>query len=309
MQYPYFENAQFFQPSPKSLNMWLRTRKNSSIGHSSKPGFFQTIQFPQDQSFAIISIVIEFIALVATLYGGFAVYEKNQNFGYLIGSGLVVFVFVAFDFIGVKLHSSERTWRTELKSEIPLLSPILVTPALKKLNAISNKEFSAIMLLAISGILKILALLLLYNTSTSSQTPSPILIIGIVLYLFVIYSHIYHTGYWLSAVATGRSIKKDYEDWVANQRVQGGNPEPAETWIQNFSSTVDIGTGSLSYGRIMLKKSGEIQNTIQYILTCSGILLDEDLSYLYGQLPNNFIPDFSRAIIRMQRNQALLPPV
>lgn len=308
MQYPYFENAHLFQPSPKSLSMWLRTRKAASIGHSSKPGFFQTVQFPQDQSFAIISIFIEIIALISTLYGGLEIYQKNGRLMYLVGAVLMVIVFVAFDYIGVKLHSSERTWRAELKSEIPLLLPIHVQPALKKLESISNKEFSGVMLLALSGLLKILAIVFLF-LSGGGKTPLPALIIFITLYLFVIYAHVYHTGYWLSAIYTGRSIKKDYAIWIANQRVQGGNPEVAENWIQNFDSNIDIGTENLSNGRILLRNNGVRQGKNQYVLTCTGILLDEDLSYLYGQLPHNFIPDFSKAVLRMQRNQALLPPV
>lgn len=309
MQYPYFENAHLFQPSPKSLSMWLRTRKAASIGHSSKPGFFQTVQFPQDQSFAIISIVIEFIALFSTIYGGYSIYQKsaNKDIMYLIIAIFMVIIFVALDYIGIKLHSSERTWRTELKSVIPLLSNIHVQPALKKLESISNKEFSGIMLLALSGLLKILVLALLF--SSGGKPRLEILVVGIILYLFVVYAHIYHTGYWLSAISTGRSIKKDYETWLANQAVQGGNPESAETWIQQFDSNIDLGAEILAYGRIVLKQNGVNQGRIQYILTCTGILLDEDLSYLYGQLPHNFIPDFSRAVLRMQRNQSLLPPV
>jgi len=308
MQYPYFENAHLFQPSPKSLSMWLRTRKSASIGLSSKPGFFQTVQFPQDQSFAIISIFIEIIALISTLYGGFEIYQGNGRLTYLVGAVLLVIVFVAFDYIGVKLHSSERTWRTELKSEIPLLLPIHMQPALKKLESVSNKEFFGVMLLALSGLLKILAILILFGTG-GGKTPLPLLIVGIILYIFVIYAHVYHTGYWLSAIATGRSIKKDHEIWISKQRVQGGNPEHAEDWIQNFDSNIDIGKEVLLNGRICLKNNGIHQGKNQYVLTCTGILLDEDLSYLYGQLPQNFITDFSKAVLRMQRNQALLPPV
>jgi hypothetical protein len=117
MQSPYYQNASTFKPSVATLNEWLKTRKSNS---SIKPGLFETVGYSSDAGWSLVAILIEFSALLLTVFGAWSIYSHNHKLSIVISAVVVVILFVAFDAIGILLHEHDKSSKTKIKSVIIL---------------------------------------------------------------------------------------------------------------------------------------------------------------------------------------------
>jgi hypothetical protein len=305
---PYYQNRNQFIPSQAVLNDWLNTNKSNS---PSKPGLFETIKYTEDAIWTFISLLVEIAALSLTFYGGYQSYLKSHNFSSaFLGPIIVVVLFVFFDVIGIMFHSSERSEKTKIRSQIVYTkSPLVLANLYKKLALYSGKQFLGVMALIVSAILKILAVTIL--SPVHGRAAVPLILIMSLFYLVVIYVHIYHSGYFLAARRVSKKMKKEWDNWFdINQR---GLPTPLNVQSVNsviFSSPQAMPNGnSFQMGFQTITFIGRQQDSagavsFNYQLDSLGCMWDSDVVPLYSAFaPGHFQSSLLEACVQLQLSQ------
>ncbi len=311
MQPPFYDMPMQFMPSQATLNAWLKTRKSNS---QNKPGIFETVEFAGDQVWAISAILIELTAFVLTLFGAFQIYKQNHNMPMLITALIIVFLFIAFDIIGIMLHGQDNPHKVKLRSEMVIThDPAIKAHILKKSKEISWREFLGFMLLIFSGILKILAISVFFR----SQSGMAAIIILILFYLVVIYIHAYHTGYWWASVNVKGRLKRDFNEFLDHQHT--GTPNP---FLVNgpqmvlFNSHVPMGVNIAHHGRQTIQLTSnhiaaDGAAIFSYSLSSTGCLFDYEIVSMAASYNPSFSAALIEACIKMQFLQlgviALIP--
>ena len=297
MTSPYYPQPAEFKPSQEALLKWLNTRKPSA--EDELPGLFTTVKFSADQSWTIIAILIELMALGLTVYGAASLYQQNQNKANLFVAIIAVVLFVAFDVIGVLLHGSDRSGKVVTRSKIKITK----NAAAKKLlinNAkkITNKEFFGVLFLVLSAIIKIAAVVLLFGALNATI---PMFIVLFLFYVVVVYIHVAHTGYWLSARQTARRFQREYNEFVQAD-IQGTAVGKLAIDKKVFSSPHSMpgGVDEFQNGRQRIsfidRQTDEHGNPlVTMALESRGIMWDEDVVALLS----NFTPGthFHKAVL------------
>ena len=297
MTSPYYPQPAEFKPSQEALLKWLNTRKPSA--EDELPGLFTTVKFSADQSWTIIAILIELMALGLTVYGAASLYQQNQSKVSLFVAIIAVVLFVAFDVIGVLLHGSDRSGKVVTRSKIKITK----NAAAKKLlinNAkkITNKEFFGVLFLVLSAIIKIAAVVLLFGALNATI---PMFIVLFLFYVVVVYIHVAHTGYWLSARQTARRFQREYNEFVQAD-IQGTAVGKLAIDKKVFSSPHSMpgGVDEFQNGRQRIsfidRQTDEHGNPlVTMALESRGIMWDEDVVALLS----NFTPGthFHKAVL------------
>lgn len=299
----YYPQPQDFKPSQESLLQWLNTRKNDSY----KPGFFSTNEYSKDQSWTIIALLIEIAALVFTLYGGWAKYQSNGKIGALITAGVIVFLFIAFDVIGVLLHSNDKKNKVINKNKLILVkSPVDRQALIEKIESKTPREIIGVFLFIISALLKIFAIT---QFVVSGKGSIPIVLILTLFYLVVVYIHTFHTGFWLSEIKRRKMFKKDYKQWTSDTR----NNVPSDLQVTSasvtqFTSNEPMEKEFFQNGRQSIRfiNKNELQTgavEFNYELESKGVLLDDDIVSLLAFFNHKFKTPLLEACTEMQLNQ------
>lgn len=305
---PYYQNRNQFIPSQAVLNDWLNTKKSNN---PSKPGLFETVKFTEDAVWTFISLLVEIAALSLTFYGGYQSYLKSHNFSSaFVGPIIVVVLFVFFDVVGIMFHSSERSEKTRIRSQIVYTkSPLVLADLHKKLSLYSGKQFLGVMSLIVSAILKILAVTIL--SPVHGRAAVPLILIMSLFYLVVIYVHIYHSGYFLSARRVVRKMKKEWDIWFdMNQK---GLPTPLN--VQALSSVIfsspqampngnsfQMGFQTITFKQRRQDNAGAV--LFDYQLDSWGCMWDSDVVPLYGAFsPGHFQASLLEACVQLQLSQ------
>lgn len=308
MQSPYYQNANAFNPSKSTLNEWLKTRKSAS---QIKPGLFETVGYSSDAGWSLVAILIELSALFLTIFGAYSIYSQNHKLSTVISAIVVVILFVAFDFIGVLLHEFDKPEKTKTKSLIVLEeNPFIKQKLYDQLKEISWRQFLGIMLLVISGALKIFAIM---QFAVGGKGSVPMIIILSLFYVVVIYIHGYHTGYWWSARRVKSRMKKERELWFdASQKNIDSAFNITHPDIRIFHSLqpMDNGLKIFQSGRQNIKELDKITSAdgsivFHYELTSKGCMWDEDVNSMLTNFngSSNFHNSLLKACIALQLSQ------
>lgn len=300
----YYLHPSDFKPSQESLIQWLNTRKNNN---SFKPGLFSTTDYTKDQSWTIIAILIEIAALVFTLYGGFAKYQVNGKLSTLITAGVIVILFIAFDIIGVLLHSTDKKNKVINRNKLIIVKkPLQRQDLLENIDSKTPREIVGVFLFVISAILKIFAIT---QFVVSGKGSIPLVFILTLFYLVIVYIHAFHTGFWLSEIKRRKMFRKDYKQWTADSR----NNVPSEFQITNpsvtqFTSMVPLEKEMFQNGRQSIRfinkielPSGAVE--FNYELESKGVLWDDDIVSLQTFCSHQFRISLIEACVEMQLNQ------
>jgi hypothetical protein len=300
MYYPYYQNPDKFIPDAKGLELWKKTRKNKS---ENKPGIFETTEFSKDQIWSIASILIEFSALYFTFQGAYKTYLQNGNINNIWFAIAAVFLFVAFDIIGIMLHGHDKAQRTIDRSRYLVeKDPAEKLVVYNRLKETTMREFFGVLLLSISALLKIAALGYFFQNSGIQ-----VLAIFTLLYLIVIYIHAMHTVYWWPALKLKNRIRKQYNEWKV--LFEKGLPTPS-------SNTIDS-TNVIQYP--FVSNSSGVSNTLatcvndrvkivptstgHYLLEVTGPLWDENIVNLCSQWGDRGVEDLLTSCIKVQLMQ------
>ena len=259
---------------------WLNTRKPSD--NDQVPGLFTTVKFSSDQSWTIIAALIELIALGLTLYGAISLYQQNQNKANLFAAIVAVVLFIAFDVIGVLLHGGDRSQKVVTRSKIKIAKD----PAAKKIliveaKRITNKEFFGMLFLVLSAIIKIAAVVLLLGAINATL---PIFIVLFLFYIVVVYIHVAHTGYWLSARQTAKRFRNEYDEYVQG-KIMGtsdGAPLPIDRKVFTSPNSLPGGVSEFQNGRqkvLSVESSQDEHGNALFTLALEsrGVMWDEDV--------------------------------
>lgn len=313
MNEPYYHNKNKFMPSPEVLSDWLNTNKGELLT-SDSPRLFVTDNYKLDKKRAGISLLIELAALGLTFYGGYQAYLKSHVFSDSFFWPVVLSVlFVLFDIIGIMFHSSDRKGKVLMNANFQITEDDFEKQRLyKKIKQLSYREFTGVMALIISAFLKIFAVLN-YSPVTSKAAPVLILIMAI-LYIVVIYIHIYHTGYYLSAYRVASSIKKEEKLW--DEMNHTGLPSSSnidKPTVVVFDSTQEmpcdsgscfrLNDQSISYVTKQLNQNGV--SSFVYQLESIGCLWDSDrISLINSFTDGEFKKSLIKACVKLQLSQA-----
>jgi hypothetical protein len=302
----YYPQHQIFKPSQESLLQWLNTRKNDT-DTSYKPGFFSTNDYSKDQTWTIIAILIEITALVLTMYGSWGRYQSNGKIGALITAGVIVFLFIAFDVIGVLLHSNDKKNKVINKNKLILVkSPVPRQQLIAQIESKTPREIIGVFLFIISALLKIFAIVVFF---ASGKGAIQLVLILTLFYLVVVYIHTFHTGFWLSEIKRRKMFKKDYKQWTTDTRNNvPSNFEVTSASVTQFTSMVPMERDFFQNGRQSIRfinkneqRNGAVE--FNYELESKGILWDDDIVSLQTFFNHQFRTPLLEACTEMQLNQ------
>ena len=159
-------------------------------------------------------------------------------------------------------------------------------------------------MMIISAFIKIAAVLLL----TGFIGVQAILVLCI-FYIVVIYIHIAHTGYYLSARKCSKMLEREENHWW-DQRDSGINTDPMDDNMIVFQSLISLPNNeTIRNGRQTLEVADKIdaaEGVIYNIrLSSRGLLWDEDIVSLLQNFPPNdlFYPTLIKACVKLQFSQ------
>lgn len=301
MNTPYYGNTSRFKPSTNTLYKWLETRKSSN---GSKPGVFQTVNYSNDAGWTLIAFLIELAAFSLTVVGALNHYSQYQDKMVLVFAIVAAILFVAFDVVGVALHGAERADKTLAKAKIALTNEHNELERLyRKVNKTTFREFSGIVMMLMSAFIKIGAILLL-----AGFVGFHAVLILCLFYLVVIYIHMSHTGYYLSARKCAKMLKDEEEKWWDDQEM-GVGVELVEDRIV-FQSPLSLPMGEeFRNGRqcVSVMDKNETPDGVLYniVITTKGLMWDEDVASLLQNFPSNTIlyPILLRSCVQLQMSQ------
>ncbi len=293
MQYPYYNTPDKFSPRMETLRSWLKTRKSND-----NPGLFLTEDYSRDSVWTTIAILIELSAVFLTSYGAIFSYLEKHKIGTLTGAIIFVFLFVAFDIIGILLHGHDKPDKVILRSQMRFeKDDDNKRHQFAALNRISLRTFFGVILLLFSGILKIVAIGIFFKGITL-----PGQVILVLFYLVVIYIHIFHTGYWLAAIGVKKAIDNDYKQFLYNRNQQLNNPFlVTQPTIRPFISPVPMNAENNSFnnGRQTIKFINRTEENngaviFHYELISEGCMWGEEVTLLCNRFQER---EFNRSLI------------
>jgi hypothetical protein len=292
VNYPFYTNPDLFVPSPAALKAWFSTRKNNSPFY---PGVFDTVGYSGDLAWTLIALFIELLASGVTLYGGL-----KTSFTYAILCVVIVVLFLGLDIIGVMLHKSKQADKCiHRNSAFVSKNPPVIAKHTELASRVSITEFLGILLIVFSAALKILGLVMFFISGKSKGVV--IIGLGTLLYIVVIYIHLTHTGYLISALSANRFFKREFNAW--SDKLTKGQiiSSPQINTITFNSAGMMIGPNPINSGRQVFTLIGSSQGINQYTLETRGLLWDQDLINLCGLLTDQIlIQDLRHEATRMQ---------
>ena len=274
-------NVLDFEPSQNTKNLWLSTRKvgKQVTADLTLPGLFETVKYSQDRNLFWIAMAVEII--------GFLILAALANWGPIIavtmGSLVVIDVLLA---MGVHYKQGEICLHSN-----------------KVLTTSSNKPVQAGHIARVRKLkhwwLGIVCMVLLWIFAIVKASVFYILnpdiffcILILMIYAFVAYVHIYHTGYFLAGYRFRIAFNKE-KDRFLEWQISGiitQNPKVVQTIVPNYRE-YQLQPDNLQLKEIQYVKGTDkdgkradaiiYDNAIWKLITW-GVLDDADLHNLLG---------------------------
>jgi hypothetical protein len=292
VNYPFYKSPDLFVPSPAALKAWFSTRKT---GNPFYPGVYDTIGFSGDLAWTFIAIFIELLATGVTLYGG-----AKISYMYAVISIIVVVLFIGLDIIGVMLHKSKQGDKCiHRNSAFVSKQPAVQDQHRADAAKLMPSELLGIILILFSAGLKIFGLMLFIGVSKSVGVT--VVGLGTLFYVVVVYIHLNHTGYWISALSANRAISKEFIQWSKDLK-DGVITATPQVITHTFTSSGKMnGPSTINSGRQVLACFPNADGAFQYTLATNGLLWDQDLLNLCGLLTDAvLVNDLKHEATRMQ---------
>ena len=149
--------------------------------------------------------------------------------------------------------------------------------------------------------MKILAVTYYFKNSAAQLG----IIVLCILYLIIIYIHLYHTSFWLAGISTKKKIRKEYSNYIDNiQKGINSNFAVGSPSQYIFSTPFTMGKDKFQNGRqsIVFNHTSTVNGVKlnQYTLSSSGCLWDDDITSLTMFFNPNFNQDLIKACIHLQ---------
>jgi hypothetical protein len=218
-------NVLDFEPSQNTKNLWLATRKAGKqvTANLTLPGLFETVKYSQDKSLFGIAMVLEVI--------GCLLISALADWGLLIAGTVAALVMIDV-FLAIGLHYKQGKICFHLNMAITTAANQGVQAGhINRVRKLKNWWLGkiCIVLLWVFAVIKASAFYVL-NPDTYIYG-----ILMFLIYSFIAYVHIYHTGYFLSEYRFRRAFSKE-EDKFKEWQIDGitvKSPKVMQTIIPN----------------------------------------------------------------------------
>ena len=268
-----------FEPNNDALKLWLATRKEEKhYGMKDAPGLFSTHAFGTDQFFFILAFILELAGVGLLIANGFSLGDRQFAIIAIIGA---VGMFLADLFLAFLLHRNHGRkclGRNRLKVTEDVNQRVVIQRQLKA-GRIGNALIIIGMILI--AIIKFLGIILLGTFDHLA-----IYISLFVMFAFIVYVHINHTGYYIYEWLTNRAFKNQYSDFIEPDKSKvKATIRPAQTRKFYFTGDTNLfydeqkELQSNEHKIISTnKQEGRGKGKFAYLLITKGILIDEDIS-------------------------------
>lgn len=268
-----------FEPNKDALKLWLATRKEEKhYGMKDAPGLFSTHAFGTDQFFFVLAFILELVGVGLLIANGFSLGDRQFAIIAIIGA---IGMFLADLFLAFLLHRNHGRkclGRNRLKITEDESSRVVIQKQLKAGRLGNGLIIIGMILIAV---IKFLGIILLGTFDHLA-----IYISLFVMFSFIVYVHINHTGYFIYEWLTNRAIKNQYADFVEPDKSKV-KASVKEAKIREFYFIGD--TNLLDGDRKEIisnehkivgtnKKEGSAKGKYAYLLVTKGLLIDEDIS-------------------------------
>lgn len=269
-----------YMPSGDVISKGLSTRKGTlKIGGATEvPGFFSTDDSKNDGLMVAISVFIEVVGVILTIYAA-----SKLPLLFVVGAALIaLFLFIVDVFLAIQLHKNEGD-KCILKTELFLTESEnsgRINQLEQKLKQKENKivNFFIMVGFIFLVLLKIAALVVLGAFGTLMVA----YVLVFLFYLINVYIHYYYTGFWWNNNITfKRALNSDY-----NKNFTGTNTsirqQPIECKHRFVSLPMKSGQHSIDFEKDENGNYKKDENgNYNYTLNFCGLILDEDISNLY----------------------------
>jgi hypothetical protein len=274
-------NANFvneFMPSSEYRELYRATRKIPRVFPAgfSMPGYFNTDCYSKDKNWFILAIFIELLAFYLTITGGL---NRGGEWGYI--AFLTAIFFIVLDIVGAQMLHNRASEKTKFLSLATVTrDPIASEGFQKKATEINGRQVIGVVLIIFSAFLKYFALFLLGSFRLS------VLSVIILLYLIVIYVHVYHSGFFFAEWKRQNLLNKEHDMFrIEQMQIAQGKPIQAK-----FQAQTIVGGNSepsnlrLNTSNGIIRHDGhELIETIapnglySYTMKTKGILSDDQI--------------------------------
>jgi len=266
-----------FEPDGNALEMWLYTRKaKKEWGNNKFPGFFSTFNFPTDQVFFTIALILEIIGIGLIISNGLS---ENSGPQLAIIAIIVAIALVFFDFgLAYLLHKNHATKCYGLNKLAVSSNPSEIANINEDLKKGKIINVVCIFLLVFLAIFKVGGIVAL-----STFDHIVIYVALVMMFSIIVYIHIYHTGYFIYGVITKRAFKRQL-----NKLNRGDDSYKAKASSYFFESDINIFDGFDDQSEIIAndrhkitkieRKRESSKKNFGYELRSIGILEDRDIT-------------------------------
>jgi hypothetical protein len=274
-----------FEPDYETKQKWLTTRK---VGHHSTfmhlPGFYQDSTSRTDKILFNIGLIVELSTSISILIGGAMKHETSNK----LGSIGTVFFLLLLDGMGAYMVHKMKGKYCELDNKIQVEPNNAHAYELQKTGKIY--KILGVACIIISGILKCIGVLLYTKISLT------ILIVLFLIYAFIMYIHIQHTGFYISHLLFKHSFKKQHNKY-ATDKLNGINSiYSAKIISKPFQSEIDLNFTKIKSGNHFIEfdsiETFNNKTVYNYNLTTIGVMQDSEI---HGFLNN--LNDIQTSII------------
>ncbi|HCS21254.1 MAG TPA: hypothetical protein DIW47_11955 [Bacteroidetes bacterium] len=291
-------------PSKSLKTKWNATRKDGYHAGRHWPGLRSTDGFEVDRRWVIFALLIELLALIYTLYSGYerAIYSGNTL--YIYGAIGVVFCFILFDFLGASF-THHYVGKYQENKNLAAANNKIINPPKK-----GWRYYIGAFLIFFSAALKILALVSLGRLMPMYY------VLFILLYLAVIYVHLYHTMYWYTEYSLRKGIEAEVLEHRENILKKLKNPlqvDPYEVFPSShkfmLKDKLELpGQTKFYFGEKQnpkheLNYKGEFEGMHDYELVLNGILLDSDIRSVLNTQHDKIQSQLAAQCVIAQLNQ------
>jgi hypothetical protein len=268
-------NSTVFEPDYKTKQRWLSTRKNE---HHSETvhlnGFYQDSTSKNDKILFWVAFFIEILVAFFILFGGLG----KRDFGMKMFAIFDVIALIVLDGAGAYFVHMMKGKYCELDNKIIAEPTQKRAYELKKTNKWA-KPFG-IFCIILSAVFKAIGVLLF------TKIRMTIFVVLLLLYVFVIYIHIAHTGYYFAGLLFRKARRKQEDIFSLDKHEGKKSIYEARILDHFFESKFDLKINEAApreVGHHKIEFIGNEEGTYKYKLITVGVLEDSEIiSFLAG---------------------------
>lgn len=271
-----------FEPNKFALKLWLFTRKkDKAFGMNDVPGFFSTHDFPKDKVFFVLAMFLELLGITLLVANGVNTGDVQFALIAIIGAvALSVFDILLAYFLHrnfeKRCYALNKVKVSENQGEKAVLRDDL-------------KKGKAVDLIIIFGIIFFAAIKLLGIVMLGTSFDHTAIIIALaMMFVFIVYVHVKHTGYFLYAYLTKKRFEKQLG--LLNR---GDQSFASSKWTHYFDSDISLLENEVELianqnHKITKVESKNSEVKFAYNIVSNGILTDRDITaFLQGASLSN----------------------